>query len=96
MTATKTSINAYYNYAISQESTQFEKILAVMNPQKSYTRRELHHLTGIETSTIAARVNSLIKQEKIKKNGKKICPFTNIEVQSLAKVVKEPVQLRLL
>lgn len=90
-----TSKYAYYHRALALEPTQFEKILDVMELGRRYTRRELHHKTSIETSTISARVNSLIKLGKIKVVGTKLDPYTNIHTQALIKVEGEPVMVRL-
>lgn len=90
----ETSLNAYYNVALPRAKTQFDLILKVMEEGKLYTRRELHHLTGIETSTISARVNSLVKKGKIREVGNKRDPYTGVMVEALAKVTG--VQLKLI
>jgi|GEM_PF-2616572 len=56
-----TSLDAFYEHKKSQKlQAQQLKIVSVMQPAKVYTRRELAQLSGIETSTVSARVNSMI------------------------------------
>lgn len=55
------SLDAFYDHKKSQKlQAQQLKIVSVMQPEKVYTRRELAQLSGIETSTVSARVNSMI------------------------------------
>jgi predicted HTH transcriptional regulator len=57
----ETSLDAFYDHKKSKKlQAQQLKIVSVMQPEKVYTRRELAQLSGIETSTVSARVNSMI------------------------------------
>lgn len=58
------------------------KILSVMQPGQIYTRRQLAYLSGIETSTVSARVNSLL-DTVIEITGKVKDPITNKTVEAL-------------
>jgi len=56
-----TSLDAFFDLKQSPKlQAQQLKIVQVMRPEKIYTRRELAQLSGIETSTVSARVNSMI------------------------------------
>ena len=54
-----------------------------MQYDKEYTRKELAFKTGMETSTIAGRVNELVKSGAIEIVGKKKCPISKKNVESL-------------
>ena len=80
---TDTSLDAFY--AIKKDGNlqmQQRKILNVMQPNTTYTRRELAHLAGIETSTASARINSLL-ETYIEVVGTKLDPVTGKTVQAL-------------
>lgn len=89
-----TSKNAYFSI-VGQEPTQFDKILASMESGRTYTRRELAHRVGMETATMSARVNSLVKLGKIRELGRKICAFSKKEVEALVKIEPKPVTFNL-
>jgi predicted HTH transcriptional regulator len=91
----ETSRLAYHNYALPQAKTQYDLILKVMKEGETYTRRELHHLTGIETSTVSARVNHLLKPSvhKIIVTGTKRDPYTRVHVEALMRVTGEQMRL---
>jgi len=77
------SLDAFFD--IKKSSTlqaQQLKIVSVMKPEQIYTRRELSQLSGIETSTVSARVNSML-DTVIEIVGKKKDPLTNKNVQAL-------------
>jgi hypothetical protein len=80
---TESSLDAYFD--IKQTSTsqdQQRKIISVMQPETIYTRRQLAMLSGIETSTVSARVNSMI-DTVIEIIGKVKDPYTNKTVEAL-------------
>ena len=78
-----TSLDAFYDHKKSQKlQAQQLKIVSVMQPEKVYTRRELAQLSGIETSTVSARVNSMI-DTVIEIVGTKKDPLTNKTVEAL-------------
>lgn len=56
-----TSLDSFFDLKKSTKlQAQQLKIVRVMIPEKIYTRRELAQLSGIETSTVSARVNAMI------------------------------------
>ncbi len=59
-TAVRESSLAAYHQGAQTFGRQESIILAAIQPSRDYTRRELAAITGIETSTISARVNALI------------------------------------
>jgi predicted HTH transcriptional regulator len=78
-----TSLDAFYEHKKSTKlQAQQLKIVSVMQPAKVYTRRELAKLSGIETSTVSARVNSMI-DTVIEIVGTKKDPLTNKTVEAL-------------
>lgn len=87
------SIDYYYgSRALSTFADQEKAILAVMQHGKTYTRRELSRLTGIEVSSVAGRVNSLIHLGVIEVIGRKVCSVTRINVEAL---MLTPVQMEM-
>jgi DNA-binding Lrp family transcriptional regulator len=82
------SLNGYID-SIPKTKTQYEAILKVMQSEKVYTRREIAFLTGIETSTVSARINKLLKRGDIKEVGVKVDPYTGVHVNALMKVTGE-------
>lgn len=86
---TQTSIEAYHDISSSGVAGAcHQKLLNAMQTGKTYTRRQLARLTGLETSCVAGRVNELIKAGLVGKQGKTTCPITkrNVEAVSLMEV----------
>ena len=83
----QTSINAYTdlkeNYTLGNMQ---QKVLDVMKQNQLYTRRELANLTGMETSSIAGRVNELLQYGLLEVNEKVTCPYSKKMVESIVKV----------
>lgn len=80
---TSSSLDSFFD--LKKSSTlqeQQRKIINVMIPGKVYTRRELAVLSGIETSTVSARVNSMI-DTVIEIVGRKTDPITLKRVEAL-------------
>jgi predicted transcriptional regulator len=58
---TATSLDSFFDLKKSTKlQEQQRKIISVMQPNVCYTRRDLAYLSGLETSTVSARINSLI------------------------------------
>lgn len=79
----ESSLDAYFD--VKQTSTlqdQQRKIINVMIPGKVYTRRELAVLSGIETSTVSARVNAML-DTVVEVIGKKKDALTGKNVEAL-------------
>ena len=80
---TDTSLDAFYSVKTTPVlQDQQRKILSVMQPGMAYTRRQLAMLSGVEISTVSARVNSLL-DIKIEVIGRTKDPVTNKTVQAL-------------
>lgn len=79
----ESSLDAYFD--VKKTSTlqdQQRKIISVMQPETIYTRRQLAMLSGVEISTVSARVNSMI-DVVIEITGKVKDPLTNRKVEAL-------------
>jgi predicted HTH transcriptional regulator len=80
---TDTSLDAFAD--LKQSSTlqeQQRKIISVMQPEHTYTRRALAALARLETSTASARINSLLDTH-IVVVGKTKDPLTRKTVEAL-------------
>ncbi len=80
---TETSLEAFAE--LKQSSTlqdQQRKIIAVMQPQQTYTRRALAALAKLETSTASARINAMLNTH-IVVVGKTKDPLTRKTVEAL-------------
>lgn len=71
----------------SQLSNMQKKILDFMDLNTEYTRKQLSVMTGMETSTIAGRVNELVANGDIEIIGKRKCPISKKTVESLRRLV---------
>ena len=82
-----TSRDAYTTLSLFGSESKLSKmqqtIINQMQHNIEYTRKELAVKTGMETSTIAGRVNELVKSGAIEIVGKKICPISNKNVECL-------------
>ena len=82
-----TSREAYSSLSLFESESKLSKmqelIINQMQYDKEYTRKELAFKTGMETSTIAGRVNELVKSGAIEIVGKKKCPISKKNVESL-------------
>lgn len=59
---------------------QGQRIKLAMEPGKSYTRRELGVLAGIENSAAARAVNQLVTSEDLIETGTKFCTHSGRKV----------------
>lgn len=83
---TETSLDAFFALkSTPQIQAQQLKILNVMQAGVIYTRRELAHLTGIETSTVSARINAMLGLS-VDVVGTRKCPITGVTVQALVRL----------
>lgn len=82
-----TSREAYSSLSLFESESKLSKmqeaIINQMQYDKEYTRKELAVKTGMETSTIAGRVNELVKSGAIEIVGKKKCPISKKKVECL-------------
>ncbi len=78
-----TSLDAFHDILHSRTLQNQERlILSKMKSYTAYTRRELAHMAGIETSTASARINSMLDLQ-IVIVGKKKDAFTGRNVEAL-------------
>lgn len=69
--------------AQSKLSKMQKRIIEFMDSNTRYTRKQLSVMTGMETSTIAGRINELVKSGAVEIVGKSKCPITNKTVESV-------------
>ncbi len=58
-------------------------ILSQIAPGKVYSRRQLARMTGLETSTIAGRINELLALDAVEVVGTIRCPVTGRQVEAV-------------
>lgn len=83
------SIEAYSQIKGTHLTTMHERILKKMQHGVLYTRRQLARMTGMETSTIAGRVNELISMGQVVVCAKVKCPISNKSVESIKRADKQ-------
>jgi predicted HTH transcriptional regulator len=89
----ESSIVNFYDPANKRRFGQQEqKILAVMQHGRVYTRREVAVLAGVETSSTSGRINALIHAGVIEVIGSKQCSVSHKHVEAIALV---PVQMEM-
>lgn len=73
----QSSLEAYQEIRGIKEPTQCERISNYVKQKRSCTRRQIANALGMETSTVSARVNKLIK-DNILYESKEIylCPIS--------------------
>lgn len=82
---TDTSIHSYDALKAEGANKKLHaKIVEAMRDGAVYTRRQIAGLTGIETSSVAGRVNELIADGFIQVLGKAKCPVTGRMVETIA------------
>lgn len=79
-----TSVAAYHAMAprLSNQQRKIVQWLA-FNCHKTWTRREVATAIGMETATMSARVNALMKLGIVVESGTKIDPVSGFEVGAI-------------
>ncbi|MES2415120.1 MAG: hypothetical protein V4614_15040 [Pseudomonadota bacterium] len=80
---TQTSIDSYHAHKGNNFNGQFETILKVMKPGVLYSRRQIAHLAGMETSTVAARMHAMVADGTVEVSGRIKCPHTGVNVEAV-------------
>jgi predicted peroxiredoxin len=75
---------------ISQEKER--EIVEVMKCGRVFTRREVSKITGMETSSVSARVNHLIFIGVIEVSGQIRCPISKKMVEAIKLATQPPQQ----
>lgn len=78
-----TSIDAYQHVKAYIAGEQHRKILTAMSPGKLYTRRQLAMQLGIDTSSMAGRINELIVTGQIEVSGHVKCTISHRTVEAI-------------
>ncbi|MEO8021097.1 hypothetical protein [Polaromonas sp.] len=79
----QTSIDTYHSPVADRFSGQCNAIVAAMTPGKLYSRRQIAKALHMETSTMAARMNSLIADGRCEVCGTLKCPITGVNVEAV-------------
>ena len=81
-----TSIIAYDQLkSEGKELTQKQRILKLINEEnKPMSRKEISAVTGYEINAISGRVNTLLKEGKIKEVAKRKCKITKKTIKPVA------------
>ncbi len=81
---TPTSINTYYGEVkFKVAPDQGLLLLKVMEMRDDWTNKELANYTGIDASTISARMNDVLK-DHVRLVGKRVCKVTGRLAQAHA------------
>ncbi len=86
---TSSSIAAYHGHKANNYAGQCEAIVAAMRPGQLYSRRQIAQALRMETSTMAARMNSLIASGRCEVCGTLKCPITGVTVESVKLVAAQ-------
>lgn len=80
----ETSIGAYHDHVQGPlEDQQIERVYAALVKHNYASRRMIAATTGLETSTVSARVNELLKRERIREAFVAPCEITGKRVNWL-------------
>ena len=80
---TQTSLHSYDALKASGFKGQHSAICSRMERGKVYSRRQVAKVCGLETSTVAARVNDLVKFGQVVEVGTIKCPITGKHVGAI-------------
>ena len=70
-----------------KELTQKQRILKLINEEnKPMSRKEISAVTGYEINAISGRVNTLLKEGKIKEVSRRRCKITKKTIKPVASV----------
>ena len=82
----ETSLVAYNQLKIEgKELTQKDRILKLINEEnKPMSRKEISVVTGYEINAISGRVNTLLREGKIKEVDRRRCKITKKTIKPVA------------
>lgn len=80
---TESSIKSYDQLKAHGMGESHAKILAIMVPGRTYTRKEIARLIDMDTSSVSGRVFELIELNEIEVCGSKKCPHSNKTVEAI-------------
>jgi hypothetical protein len=88
MSVAETSIIAYHEHRDSGKiGKQAQHILNVMDPMKSYSRRELARICNLELSSVCGRVNELLSLDLVREDPPRKCSITGKMIKPVFKVI---------
>lgn len=86
----ESSVAAYYEVAIKRLPAQQKRTAKAMKGKGWLSRRQVAALTGIETSTVSARINAMVAAGLVEESEQLArCPITNIHVKHIRETVSE-------
>jgi DNA-binding Lrp family transcriptional regulator len=80
---TATSLAAHDSIAGTITADCHRKIIAAMQAEIFYSRKQIARMLGMETSSVAGRVNELIDLGVIEVVSQIICPISNRRVEGI-------------
>jgi len=85
--AASTSIDNYHAQVVgSIAPNQQARILAVMQAGRDYSMCELGRLTGIDKSSISARLNQMCKDGTLEHGQRRECSISRVSIRPVRKV----------
>ncbi|MFC3107418.1 hypothetical protein ACFOFO_05510 [Undibacterium arcticum] len=78
--ATETSIACFRGRVQTIASEQHAKILRIMSPNKDYSMQELSGYTGLQTSTLSARLYEMRKLGTVEHAPKRPCSISGVTI----------------
>lgn len=76
-----TAVACYHDHVIRHlAKPQYDLILGAMREDRDYSLSELSVLTGIQNSTLAARINELRAANRLETSAKRRCSVTQITI----------------
>jgi predicted transcriptional regulator len=92
-TAVTASSLSAYDAIVGVITQEKERAIAeVMKSGRRFTRREISKITGMETSSVSARVNHMIFIGVIEVSGQMRCPITKKMVEAIKLAQEAPQQ----
>lgn len=79
----RSSLRSYDFLKASGFCGQHAAIVSHMQRGQLYSRRQLATLTGLETSSVAGRVNELLEQGQVVVCGTLVCPLSLRHVEAV-------------
>lgn len=86
--AAETSINCYHGIVQDKKGAQHALILAAMSAGVTYSMQELAARTGLQTSTLSARLFELRESGSVEHADKRRCSISGVTIEPHRLVVQ--------
>jgi hypothetical protein len=96
MAVAQTSIDAFHGQVKESKKDQHALILAAMSPHRDYSMQELRELTGLQTSTLSARLYEMrdkMTPALIEHGPKRLCTVSKVTVHPHRVIKKGQLEL---